>query len=47
MTPDEILAQAQSAALDARDMLSWKKPQTKVGSRIVTISRIHSVLSFM
>jgi hypothetical protein len=30
MTPDEILAQAQSMAQDARDMLAWKKPKTKV-----------------
>ncbi|KAL4233992.1 Bromodomain containing protein 7 [Mactra antiquata] len=30
MTPDEIIAQAQSAALEARDILSWKKPKTKL-----------------
>ncbi|XP_053402516.1 bromodomain-containing protein 7-like [Mercenaria mercenaria] len=30
MTPDEILAQAQSVAQDARDTLAWKKPKTKL-----------------
>lgn len=32
MTPDEILSQAQAAAQDARDILAWKKPKTKVST---------------